>query len=432
MNKADSERAAAALEKLGWQASEDITGADVIVLNSCSVRESAEQRVLGKLGMLKKLKRREAAPVIILAGCMVGEDSSDLQRRLPYVDAFLRPADIDGLLGVVTARYGGKTDRPDVAISSDAGLCETVAEHAKKNSMAESSESVARWVTIIHGCNNFCSYCIVPYRRGRERSRPVSEIVAEVEEYVSNGALEVTLLGQNVDSYGHDLPGRPDLADLLVRLNDVAGLERIRFLTSHPKDMSERLMQAVAELPKVCQHINLPFQHGDDAILKSMGRGYTVQQYRDLVTRLRGYVPDVSLATDVIVGYPGETNEQFEHTVDLLRELRFDVVHVAAYSPREGTRAAKMPDDVPAEEKKRRLAVVESLQEAVAMDINQSLVGNTVEVLVESLHKGKWRGRTRGNKLVFLPGTGDLMGKLVKGQVERATAWSLQCRLVQA
>jgi tRNA-2-methylthio-N6-dimethylallyladenosine synthase len=281
-------------------------------------------------------------------------------------------------------------------------------------------------VPIIYGCNNFCTYCIVPFRRGREKSRPVEEIVADVEVVVGQGAREVTLLGQNVDSYGQDLPGHPDLADLLAKVNDVEGLHRIRFVTSHPKDMSERLIEAVAGLPKVCEHVNLPVQAGHDRILSLMRRGYTVDAYRGLIERIRAAVPGVALSTDLIVGFPSETREEFRHSFDLLAELRFDVVHAAMYSPREGTAASKMEDDVPAEEKRERLRLVEELQERISIENNRAYVGRDVEVLVERRSKGKWEGRTRTDKLVFFADDDDRRGELVTVKVGRASAWSLQ------
>lgn len=427
MNKADSDRIATSLDALGLRGTGDAADADVIVVNSCSVRESAEQRVLGKLGSFKRLKQRRPHLLVILTGCMVGEDNVAIRRRLPMVDAFLGPSDIDGVIEAVKSRFAPGT----ASCGADNGVvpeCTRLADdtNGAPGHYSLRSSAVTAWVPIIYGCNNFCSYCIVPYRRGREHSRPMSEIIEEVEGLVAGGTREVTLLGQNVDSYGRDLPTRPDLADLLRCLQEVDGLYRIRFLTSHPKDMTDKLIKAVESLSKVCEHINLPVQHGDDDILRSMRRGYTAQQYRELIDRLRGHVPQVSLSTDVIVGYPGETHEQFRHTYDLLAEIRFDVVHAAMYSPRAGTRAALMADDVPPEEKKRRLVEIEQLQEGIAADANRELVGKTAEVLIEAQHKGKWQGRTRTNKLVFVRSDQDLRGHLVDVKVESSTAWSLQ------
>jgi tRNA-2-methylthio-N6-dimethylallyladenosine synthase len=279
----------------------------------------------------------------------------------------------------------------------------------------------------MQGCNNFCTYCIVPYRRGRERSRPLAEIVREVKELVCLGVKEVTLLGQNVDSYGHDLPNTPDLTDLLYRLNDVSGLARIRFLTNHPKDMNSKLIEGVASLDKVCEEISLPVQSGSNAILDAMGRGYTVERYLELITEIRRKIPGVALSTDVIVGFPSETKAQFQETYDLLSGLRFDKVHVAAYSPRAGTVAAReFTDSVPLAEKNERLRQIEGLQERVAAEINAGLLGRTVEILVDGKKRGKWQGRTRTGKLGFFSGAKDYLGQLVKLRIEKTSPWALQ------
>jgi tRNA-2-methylthio-N6-dimethylallyladenosine synthase len=268
----------------------------------------------------------------------------------------------------------------------------------------------------------------VPYRRGREKSRPLQEIYDEVSCLAKSGVKEVVLVGQNVDAYGHDLPEKPDLAGLLYLLSDIDGISRIRFLTNHPQDMSARLIEAMAALPKVCREINLPFQAGSDDMLKKMRRGYTADDYRRLVGRLRQRMPDIALSTDVIVGFPGETDEQFQDTLKLLKEVRFDAVHVAAYSVRPGTIAAReLPDDVPAAVKKARLEAVESLEAVIAAGINAGLLGQKLEVLVEGRDKGKWHGRTRSGKLVFFAGDGeDLTGKLVNIKIDKTSPWSLQ------
>ena len=288
----------------------------------------------------------------------------------------------------------------------------------------------SEYVPIIQGCDNFCSYCIVPYRRGREISRPLAEIRDEVKELVLRGAKEITLLGQNVDSYGHDLPGRPDLADLLSELNDIPGLSRLRFLTNHPKDMTTRLIAAVATLDKVCEQINLPAQSGDNDILKAMGRGYTIEHYRQLIRQIRSRIPGVALSTDVIVGFPSESNQQFQQTVNLLSELRFDTVHVAVYSPRPGTIASRQfEDNIPLAEKRERLHIIERLQESIATEINAHLLDKTIEVLVEGRKKGKWQSRTRSGKLVFFNNNNDYSGQLAKIRIEKTSPWSLQGKI---
>jgi tRNA-2-methylthio-N6-dimethylallyladenosine synthase len=290
--------------------------------------------------------------------------------------------------------------------------------------------SITAFVTISQGCNNFCSYCIVPYRRGRERSNPLDDLVCEVTELVRRGTKEITLLGQNVDSYGRDLSGQPDLADLLTKLNGIGGLARLRFLTNHPKDMSARLIEAIARLDKVCEQITLPIQAGSDEILTAMRRGYTVTQYRRLVEQIREKIPGVAIITDIIVGFPGETEGQFRQTLDLLSGIKFDTVHIAAYSPRKGTIAAKeLKDDVPPDVKKARLEQTEKLQQEIQTAINARLLNQTVEVLVEGRQKGKWYGRTRTDKLVFFTSLSDHLGELINIVIDKTSPWSLQGKI---
>jgi len=403
MNDADSQRAAEELERLGYSPVRRAEEADVIVLNTCVVRQSAEDKVIGRLSSLKPLKRRSSPPFIAVMGCFV-DDIPALRRRFPYVDAFIKPSDVPGLISSLLAC------RPVPGAPSPSPL---------------PPPPVSYYVPIVYGCDHFCTYCIVRLRRGRERSRPLPEVVEEVCGLVRRGVREVTLLGQNVDAYGHDLPGQVDLADLLYALHDIEGLWRIRFLTSHPADMSERIIEAVARLPKVCEHIEIPVQSGDDRILRRMGRRYTVDQYRRLVEKIRATIPGVSLATDVIVGFCGETEEAFMNTYRLLEEIRFDVVHVAAYSVRPGTPASRLPDDVPAEEKERRRRAIEELQKRIAGEINSRFLGQTVEILVEGKEKGRWKGRTRTNKLVFFEDDGDWRGKLALVRITWAGPWSM-------
>ena len=408
MNTADSERLASALEQMGLQPVEKAADADVIVLNSCVVRQGAEDKVTSNLAWMAPLKKNQPERVVALMGCMVGPNSDDLARRFPYVDVFMRPQQYEPLLDLVGERLGvdwqgcvGQltTPRPDVTCH----------------------------VPIIHGCDMMCTFCIIPYRRGRQVSRPVDEVALEVEELASRGVKEVTLLGQTVDAYGHDLPDMPSLADLFARLNDVQGIERIRFLTSHPKFMTQEIVQAIADLPKVCEHINLPVQAGDDGILDEMRRQYTRAEYVDLVGRIRETVPDVAINTDIIVGFPGETEEQFQQTLKLLSDLRLDKVHCAAYSTRPGTIASRTMDDaIPGDEKTSRRQRVDRLQEEIQTGINAELVGTYQEILVEGRKRGKWQGRTRSNKLVFFADEAYHQGKLVTVKIERSSPWSLQ------
>jgi tRNA-2-methylthio-N6-dimethylallyladenosine synthase len=281
-------------------------------------------------------------------------------------------------------------------------------------------------VPVIHGCDKFCTYCIVPYRRGREKSRTVEDIRNEVEHYCARGIKEVTLLGQTVEAYGHDLPERPDLGDLMRAIHDTPGLERIRFLTSYPKDMTERIIDAVAELPKVCENFNIPVQAGDDAVLERMRRGYTLAEYLEKFELVKSRIPDAAMVTDVIVGFCGETDEEFQRTYDLLERLRFDKVHVAAYSPRPGTIAHRtLADDVPAEVKQQRLQAIEQLEARVSLEINQRFLDTEQDVLVENRPEGRWSGRNRPGKLVHFEGEAEV-GQMVRVRIERATAWSLQ------
>ena len=407
MNKADSERLESALGQMGLSASDSPRGADVVVLNSCVVRQSAEDKVVGMLTSLKPARQRDPDKVVALMGCMVGPKTDALEQRFPYVDVFMRPQQYEPLLDLLGQRMGIDPE----------GCVGPLTARA----------DVTTYVPIIHGCDKFCTFCIIPYRRGREVSRPVQEIVREVRLLAQRGVSEVTLLGQNVDSYGHDLPDDTDLADLLAAVDGVDELDRVRFLTSHPNDMSDRIIDSVARLDKVCEHVNLPFQAGDDDVLSRMRRGYTAGQYMELTERIRERVPKVSLSTDVIVGFCGETDEQFDKTLDLIRKVRFDKVHAAAYSTRDGTIAARtMSDDVPGEVKKERLKAIEELQRETLTEINAALEGQTVEVLVEDRKRGRWFGRNRNDKLVYFDDDRDLRGQLVDVKVERAGPWSLQ------
>ena len=411
MNKAESQQIAGYLDSAGYQAATSFREADVVVLNTCVVRQSAEDKVLGTLGLLKGLKNRHPSLSILVTGCFVDSDIEGLRNRFPQVDFFFKPGAYSELVSWAEGQ----------GIVGEQGLLRFTHNDIQRVS------SPCAFVPVIQGCDNFCSFCIVPYRRGREASRPLEELSCEVKALVKHGAKEVTLLGQNVDSYGHDLPGKPDLAALLNELNHIDGLARIRFLTNHPKDISPKLIEAVASLDKVCEHLELPVQSGDNDILQAMRRGYTVEQYRELVSSIRHHIPQVSLSTDIIVGFPGETEEQFDNTFSLLQDIKFDLIHVAAYTPRPGTIAwRKYEDNVPPEVKKRRLNTIEDLQASVAGEINSQLQGKAVEVLVEGKKKGKWYGRTRTNKLVFFADSNECLGQLVTVEVGKASPWALQ------
>ncbi len=410
MNKAESQRIAGYLDSAGYRATASFSHADLVVLNTCVVRQRAEDKIVGTLGLLKGLKSKHTDLQILVTGCFVNSHTQELRRQFPHVDLLFRPGDYHELIA-----WGQKQGIP---IEQESLCCPPGG--------ARPALGPCALIPIIQGCDNFCSYCIVPYRRGREVSRPAEEIVCEVKELAKRGTKEVTLLGQNVDSYGHDLPGHPDLSDLLNELAGIDGLVRIRFLTNHPKDMSLKLIKTMASVSKVCEHLELPVQSGDNDTLKAMRRGYTVERYRDLARTIRGIIPHISLSTDIIVGFPGETDEQFEHSLSLVQEMRFDVVHVAAYSPRPDTTAwREHQDNVPAEVKKKRFNQIEELQTATASNINSRLRGQEVEVLVEGRKGGKWFGRTRSNKLVFFEDTGDWLRQLAMVRVDETSPWSL-------
>ena len=408
MNTADSDRLAGALEQMGLEAASSAKDADVVVLNSCVVRQAAEDKVVGNLGLMKSLRQHKPDSILALMGCMVGPKVDDLKRRFPYVDTFMQPQQFGPLLDMVGDRLG-------------------VQWEGCVGPLLPVQPSVRSYVPIIHGCDLMCTFCIIPYRRGRQVSRPIHEVAEEVRALVRRGVKEVTLLGQTVDAYGYDLPEKPNLADLLESLNSIDGLQRIRFLTSHPSFMSQQIIDAVAGLDKVCEYINLPVQAGDDDVLAGMRRRYTEAEYRELVAQIRSAVPDVSISTDVIVGFPGETQEQYEHTIRLIEDLEFSKVHSAAYSTRPGTIAHRtMTDDVFAEDKKYRLKNLDLIQENILAKANAEILGKTVEVLVDGRHKGKWQGRTRSDKLVFIEDEGDLLGQIMDVRITRTSPWSLQ------
>jgi tRNA-2-methylthio-N6-dimethylallyladenosine synthase len=414
MNVADSRKLAAGLDRAGLQAADAMDDADLVVLNTCAVREHAEDRAIGQLGRLKKERAKGRDFTIAVMGCMVGPRHDDLKRRFPHVDVFARPQEFSPILEAAGIDDAGGEFWPSTYAEPDA---------------------VTAFVPVVHGCDKFCTYCIVPYRRGRERSRTVEEIRTEVEHYCARGVREVTLLGQTVEAYGNDLTddGR-DLGDLMRAVADVPGLARIRFLTSYPKDMTRRIVEAVAGAPSVCENFNIPVQSGDDAVLARMRRGYSLDEYLEKFEMVRSIIPGAAMVTDVIVGFCGETEREFRNTYDLLERLRFDKVHVAAYSPRPGTIAHRtMTDDVPAEAKQERLQAIERLEARISAEINAAFLDSVQEVLVEKARDGHWTGRNRVGKLVHFAGDArahtvpaHCIGELVNVRIERTTAWSLQ------
>ncbi|MFN0093348.1 MAG: tRNA (N6-isopentenyl adenosine(37)-C2)-methylthiotransferase MiaB [Dehalococcoidia bacterium] len=407
MNKADSEKLAAGLTRLGHKPVDRPERADLVVVNTCSVRQHAEDRAYSKLGRLRILKQEKPGLKVALMGCMVGLKTDDLRARFPQVDVFARPQQFEPILGLVD------------------GLEEDLGGEFWPSTYAI-PEGPTAFVPVVHGCNKFCTYCIVPYRRGRERSRAMDEVVREVAYLALHGVREVTLLGQTVEAYGHDLDGQPDLGDLMRELSAIERLERIRFLTSYPKDMTARILRAVADLPKVMECFSLPIQAGSDAVLNSMRRGYTVDEYRQKIREVRDLMPEAGITTDIIVGYPGETDDDFRATRGLLEELRFDKVHVAAYSPRPGTIAWRtMADDIPSEVKAQRLHQVEEVEHRISLEINQRYAGTTQPILVEGFRGEQPFGRTRTGKLVHLDAPARL-GSMVDVEIAHAGPFSLR------
>jgi len=425
MNVADSQRLGSALERLGYEFTGKAEDADVIVLNTCVVRQSAEDKATGRLSSLRPLKTKNPRLVVNLMGCLVGiRDNEKLRLRFPYVDVFSPPSDPGPLISFLTqgeARALDARATGDRFAVMDGDIL--LPEH-------ERGKTVSVHLPAVLGCSHACTFCIIPSRRGAERSRPADEIVAEARSLVAQSVKEITLLGQIVDRYGKDQPDGLNLAALLRRLDQVEGLERIRFLTSHPNYFGEDIMDAVAELPKVMPHIEIPIQAGDDEVLKNMRRGYTQADYRRIVAKIRERIPDCSIATDIIVGFPGETEAQFMETFHLLEDLRLDVAHLARYSPRPGTVSERnFPDDVPEEEKMRRFRLLEDLQEKIGGEINTHYLGQKVEVLFEDKVKGRWRGRTPTNKLVFVESDEALRGKVLPVTVTWSGPWSMQARI---
>jgi tRNA-2-methylthio-N6-dimethylallyladenosine synthase len=495
MNRSDSEEMAGRLLAAGCEASTSFDDADLIVINSCAIREAAEQKVIGRQGQLARLKAARPGMRVVLTGCSVREaERAGLRKRYPAVDLFLRPDEEPELvdrLGLASAqapigspgafgRVGTTTTVGRATVSDAVNLSRTRAAAVGEGTVARSSATTA-WLPIIYGCDKTCTYCIVPFSRGPERSRPFDEILEEARTLAAHGYREVTLLGQNVNSYGHDLPaeprfghvdaerwagrrldlhGRPDLAELIRAIDGIRtadgqpAIPRLRFVTSHPWDLSDRLIAAMAECPSVCEHLHLPVQSGDDAVLRRMGRQYTVQHYLERLARIREAVPDIAISTDVIVGFCGETEGQFEATLRLLETVRYDQVFAAAYSPRPGTPAMRLEDDVPAADKRRRLNTLLTVQERIGLARNEAWLGRDVEVLVEEVvpprshdHEAPapepdaadthqpgehpprlphLSGRSREHKLVHLAGPADLVGRLVRARVTHASPYALR------
>lgn len=426
MNASDTEHYAGQLEELGYMPAEDFHAADVIIVNTCCVRESAEKKIAGKIGELKNVKTKNPEVVICVAGCMAQKDGEKLLKKHPQVDLLLGTAYVNDFKNILTDYLADRKG----ALYTDL----TIHQSEFEGKMVRQSPFSA-WIPIMYGCNNFCTYCIVPYVRGRERSRAIENIVAEIEQAVKEGYKEFTLLGQNVNSYGKDFGEKDAFAKLLRRVNEIEGVERVRYMTSHPRDMNEEVIKAVAECEHVCENFHVPFQAGSDEILRKMNRGYTREKYLELIKMIRSYVPDAAITTDIIVGFPGETEQDFENTLALVQEVGFDAAFTFIYSKRSGTPAAKMEGQVPLDVKKDRLNRLMEVQNLSSLHRNEEMLGKVVEVLAEgpSRNPAVWTGRTRTNKIVLWPVEGKVYqpGDKVMVNVDTAQTWLVKGKAVQ-
>ncbi len=425
MNASDTEHYAGQLEELGYQPVEDFHNADVIIVNTCCVRESAEKKIAGKIGELKSVKTKNPDVVICVAGCMAQKDGEKLLKKHTQVDLLLGTAHVNDFKNILQEYQAEKKGR----IYNDL----TIRQSEFEGKMVRQS-SFSAWIPIMYGCNNFCTYCIVPYVRGRERSRAPENIIEEIRQAVKDGYKEFTLLGQNVNSYGKDFGEKEAFAKLLRQVNDIEGVERVRYMTSHPRDMSEEVIKAVAECEHVCENFHVPFQAGSDEILRQMNRGYNREKYLELIKTIRRYVPDAAITTDIIVGFPGETDEDFADTLNLVKEVGFDAAFTFIYSKRSGTPAAKMENQIPLDVKKQRLNQLMEVQNINSLCCNEQMVGKVFEVLAEGPSKDPkvWSGRTRTNKLVLwnVEDKTYSVGEKVQVLVETAQTWLVKGKAV--
>lgn len=425
MNKADSERMAGILEGMGLEFAENPDDADLLLYNTCSIRDNAEQKVYSYLGRQAKRKQAQPGLTLVVAGCVAQQEGESLLRRVPELDLVMGPQHANRLSDLLEQVFNGE----QVVATEPIHIVEDITKPRRDS-------TVTAWVNVIYGCNERCTYCVVPSVRGIEQSRTPAIIRAEIEELGRQGYKEVTLLGQNIDAYGRDLPGTTEsgrhehtLTDLLYYVHDVPGVERIRFATSHPRYFTERLIFACAELPKVCEHFHIPFQSGDNDLLKAMARGYTQEKYRRIIAKIREYMPDASISADAIVGFPGETEAQFENTLKLVEDIGFDLLNTAAYSPRPVTPAAVWQNQLSEEVKRDRLQRLNHLVSLKAATRSQRYLGRVEEVLVEDQNPKdptQVMGRTRGNRLTFFNGNvAELKGQLVPVKIAEVRAFSL-------
>jgi tRNA-2-methylthio-N6-dimethylallyladenosine synthase len=427
MNEHDSEKLAGMLAEMGYAETDNMNGSDLIIYNTCCVRENAELKVYGHLGPLKHLKKENPDLVIAVCGCMMQQPEvvEHIKKTYRHVDLIFGTHNLYKFPELLYNAMGSQSTVIDVW-DCEGQIAENVAIVRK--------DGVKAWVTVMYGCNNFCSYCIVPYVRGRERSRTMDNILEEVRMLGCQGFKEITLLGQNVNSYGKDIGDGTSFAGLIREVNKVPEIERIRFTTSHPKDLSDELIYAIRDCEKVCEHLHLPFQAGSTRILKMMNRKYTKEDYINLASKIKENIPDITLTTDIIVGFPGETEEDFLDTLDILEKVRFDNAFTFLYSKRTGTPAAKMEQQVPEEVKKDRFQRLLATQNRISKELNDMFLGKVVEVLVEGVSKTNdeiLTGRTRGNKVVNFKGDSTLIGQLVNVKIDTVKTWSLEGNVVK-
>jgi len=419
MNVHDSEKIAGIFSESGYSQLSESKKADVIVLNTCSIRQKAEQKFYSELGRLKKAKKHNPNLKIAVAGCIAQQEGRNILKKFPYVDFIFGPDNIDNLKDWITLRP--EEGRKMTALNANPDY------HIKELPVKREGR-VRAWVSIMYGCDNFCAYCVVPYTRGRERSRPAKDIYREVGKLASEGFKEVTLLGQNVNSYGKNLNDNMDFPELLKLVHDIDGIDRIRFVTSHPKDLSESLIATVSELTKVCEHIHLPLQSGSDNILTTMNRRYTYKEYKGIIAMLRKSLPDIAITSDIITGFPGESDDDFQRTMDALSEIELDGIFAFKYSKRPNTAALSLPGHIDEAIKSERLERILSLQEAITSKKNKAIEGTVQQILVEGSSEtdsDKLTGRTRGNKIVNYYGQKEDVGNLINVRIVEAKQHSL-------
>lgn len=429
MNEYDSEIMAGLLNNSGYHLTDNLEEAKIIILNTCYVREKVKHKIYSRLGELRKLKERKPELILGLSGCLVQKEPEEVLRRAPYLDFILGTSNFYQLPEVLED-ISGNHNQEKQAGEKSARVVRAEENRAIPEGLPKlRKRRFSAFVSIMRGCNNFCSYCNVPYVRGREVSRSSREILKEIEELALKGYKEVTLLGQNVNSYGKGIKEKIDFADLLSLINKIENLRRIRFTTSHPRDLTDKLIEKMAELDKVCEHLHLPVQSGSNKILSRMKRGYTREYYKNLVDKLRQAIPEIALSTDIIVGFPGEEEEDFQDTLELVETVGFDGAFTFCYSPLKGTEAAQSEERIPEEISGQRLRQLIELQQAILLKKNKSLVGKIFEVMVEGISKksaDEVEGRTSGNKIIVFPGGKNLIGRFISVEVVEAGCWALK------